>query len=191
MVTLYVQPGKRRYICIIGNECLPMFSHSQSQPPLLAQRRLFHRVRIVWCLVFTVYERFLFLATVSNAYSLPYQCTTYTLNQDSTRYYTYYCSSCYCDGLSGWYRFSGVAGTRLISSPVSTGYCGANYPGWFNGTHPTTVGATSIGTGCVNVNGVLCQAPYSVLSVYVTNCNGFYVYYLTPFSYCYSRYCTI
>jgi hypothetical protein len=130
-----------------------------------------------------------FLATVS--YNMPYQCTSYSTNSDSTRLSTYYCSGCFCDGFSGWYRFTGLSGSQLITFPVSSGYCGTSYPGWFNGTHPTTLYATNIGTVCVYAFGNICYPSYSVSVVPVTNCGSFYVYYLTSFSYCNTRYCTM
>ena len=128
------------------------------------------------------------------ANTLPYQCTVYNTLSDSTRSVTYTsCLTCYCEtsGLNAWYRFTGAPGTRLWTSPPSSNACAAYYTAWFNGTLPTTVGATSIGTGCVNVNGALCQSSYSIPSILATNCNGFYVFYLLPFPYCYTRYCVM
>ncbi|CAF1181130.1 unnamed protein product [Rotaria magnacalcarata] len=128
----------------------------------------------------------------TNSVTLPSQCSSYTNNTDSTRNAGYYCGSCYCDnGLAtGWYRFTGSAGTQLVTSPISTGYCGTNYPGWFNGTLPTTVGGLSSGFLCINYVGTVCYFPYSLDSIIVTNCSGFYVFYLRATPYCYSRYCT-
>ncbi len=101
---------------------------------------------------------------------------------------------CQCDTYlsitAAWYRFSGAAGTRLSTTSVSSYSCGTYYPGWFNGSLPSTVGATASGTVCANVNGNLCYAPYSVNSILVTNCDSFYVFFLTPMSTCNSRYCT-
>ncbi|CAF2103374.1 unnamed protein product [Rotaria magnacalcarata] len=61
-------------------------------------------------------------------------------------------SSCSCDfGLATtWYLFSGSPGTQLTTIAVIIGYCGTNYPGCFNGTLPTVVGATT--TGMIRVN---------------------------------------
>ncbi|CAF5211202.1 unnamed protein product, partial [Rotaria magnacalcarata] len=128
----------------------------------------------------------------STSTSLPSQCTSYTINVDSTRNVGYYCGACYCDnGLAtAWYRFLGSAGTLLATTPISTGYCGGNYPGWFNGSFPTTVGGITSGTLCVNVGGSLCYSTYSMTGIMVTNCGSYYVFYLRPVSYCYTRYCT-
>jgi len=45
----------------------------------------------------------------------------------------------YCDtALSGWYRFSSTAGTKILEHcPGTTNVCGGKYPGWIEGDHPT------------------------------------------------------
>jgi hypothetical protein len=43
--------------------------------------------------------------------------------------------------------------------------------------------------GCVNVNGFLCSSSYSI-QISVTNCNGYYVFYLQPTTSTSIRYCT-
>ncbi len=142
---------------------------------------------------------FFFLATVSTSIILPYQCSNYATLSDFFRPVTYtsVCGSSTCENASNaWYRVTGAAGTQLATSPVSTGSCGTDYPAWFNGTLPTTPGTTTSGVACVNVNGNLCYLGYSGPVVLATNCNGFYVFYLTsllcPCCSCvyYPRYCT-
>jgi hypothetical protein len=134
---------------------------------------------------------FALLATYASSSSLPSQCTSYITNSDFTRNVGY-TGCCYCDtGLTaGWYRFSGAAGTQLITSPVNVNLCGYDYPGWFNGSLPTTVGGITTGMVCVNYIGYICYIPYSVASVLATNCGSYYVFYLTPMPACFSRYCT-
>jgi hypothetical protein len=127
--------------------------------------------------------------------NLPSQCTSYTINADSTRSVTNTgCQNCISDTsaylTAGWYRFTEGAGTRLLTTPPSTTMCGATYPGWFNGTLPTTVGATSTGSLCINYASNLCYVSWSSSPVSATNCNGFYVFYLTPILIGSSRYCT-
>ncbi len=97
---------------------------------------------------------------------------------DSTGYFT-----------TGWYRFTGGAGTQIATTPPSTGSCGAQLPVWCNGTYPTTSGSTISTMGCVNVNGFLCSSSYSI-QISVTNCNGYYVFYLQPTTSTSIRYCT-
>lgn len=134
-----------------------------------------------------------FVLSASTTNSLPSQCTSYVLNTDGTRNIAYM-GCCYCDTFgsisTGWYRFSGAAGTQLVTAPVSINKCGTNYPGWFNGSLPSTVGATTSGMVCANYNGDLCYSSYSVSSVMATNCGSFYVFYLLGMPYCNTRYCT-
>jgi len=137
------------------------------------------------------------LATISTSIRLPYQCSNYGSLTDFFRPATYTSAYCACDSIgSSWYRVSGAAGTRLATSPVSTGGCGTSYPAWYNGSLPTTPGATSSGVACVNLGGTLCYLGYSSSIVLATNCNGFYVFYLTPLTCCcscssYPHYCTV
>ncbi|CAF2336463.1 unnamed protein product [Rotaria sp. Silwood2] len=103
---------------------------------------------------------------------------------------SYYCCSCDSSLITDWYRFIAPAGTQLATTPVSTSYCGTNYGGWFNGSLPTTVGAVTSGTVCVNYGGNLCYSTYSLSSILVTNCGDFYVFYLRAMTSCNFRYCT-
>ncbi len=135
---------------------------------------------------------FSFLATGATTTSLPSQCTSYISNTDYTRNVAYTSGCCWYDTslTTGWYRFSGGAGSQLITSPVNVNLCGTDYPGWFNGSLPTTVGGVTTGMVCVNEGGYLCYTPYSVSSVLATNCGSYYVFYLTAMNNIYSRYCT-
>jgi hypothetical protein len=73
--------------------------------------------------------------------------------------------------------------------PPNTGSCGASYPAWYNGTYPSTAGSTISSTVCVHVSGSLCSTSYPI-SISVTNCNGFYVFYLPSATNFNIRYCT-
>ncbi|CAF0756178.1 unnamed protein product [Rotaria sordida] len=130
-------------------------------------------------------------ASNTSTSSLPSQCSSYTINAESTRN-TGYTTCCYCDNslATGWYRFISPAGTQLATSPLSQSYCGTSYPGWFNGSFPTTVGGLTTGTVCVNYGGNLCYSTFSVTSILVTNCGDFYIFYLRAMPSCNSRYCT-
>ncbi|CAF2117244.1 unnamed protein product [Rotaria magnacalcarata] len=134
-------------------------------------------------------------STSATSVTLPYQCTSCSSINDMTRLSTYTAGCCPCDSAyNGWYRFTGSSGSQLITFPVNTGFCSTNAPGWWNGTHPSTVGATANGNFCANYAGYICNPSYSTASVLATNCNGFYVYYLVPLYCCcgiYPRYCTI
>ena len=125
------------------------------------------------------------------------QCTNYVTNGDPTRLVTAFtCMSCVnlCDNNinlpAGWYRFIEGAGSRLATVPPTTGACGASSPAYYNGTFPTTVGATTVGTVCVNWSGNLCHPSFLINSVSVTLCSGYFVFYLTPITTCSIRYCT-
>jgi hypothetical protein len=92
---------------------------------------------------------------------------------------------------AGWYRFSGGAGTQLATIYVSRDTCTTYYGGSYNGTVPSTPGTTMYGTLCLNMNGYLCYAAWSGAVIGITNCNGYYVYYLTPITTTgNARYCT-
>ena len=133
-------------------------------------------------------------ASGSNSTTLPSQCTTYSTSTDQYRLATS-SACCYTPDCAGnlatnWYRFIPPGGTQLATSPVSTGFCGTTYPAWYNGTLPATAGTTVTGVTCSNYGGTICSTSYAT-TISITNCNGFYVFYLTPFSICNIRYCTI
>jgi hypothetical protein len=104
--------------------------------------------------------------------------------------YTGCCLSPDCTLTAGWYRITGASGSQLYTNPINVGYCGQNYPAWFNGSFPSTPGITISGIVCTNVGGTICPSSYST-TVSVTNCNGYYVFFLVPFTACNVRYCTI
>lgn len=124
--------------------------------------------------------------------ALPEQCFSYTTDSDSSRLYTYTSSCCGADHnlAAGWYRFTGGGNARLIITPLrATSRCGSSYPGWWNGTLPTMMGATTVGNVCF-YDGNLCSNPIS--PIMATRCDGYYVFYLIPVSCCsLYRYCTI
>ncbi|CAF5025437.1 unnamed protein product, partial [Rotaria socialis] len=94
-------------------------------------------------------EYFIFAAT------LPTQCYAYTTINDAYRNYVNGYGCCYTpfDTISyiasGWYRITGSAGSKLLTTAVTTtSICGASYPGYFNGTLPATAGTSVSGTVC-------------------------------------------
>jgi hypothetical protein len=115
-------------------------------------------------------------------------------NSDPTRLATFIgCTNCFYDTSlyfpTNWYRFTNAAGTQLVSMPPNTGSCGALYPAWYNGTYPSTPGATISSIVCVHASGILCSPLYPI-SISVTNCSGFYVFYLPSATNGNIRYCT-
>lgn len=121
---------------------------------------------------------------------LPAQCSTYVLNTDVTRNVVYN-ATISCDssifGSGQWVRFSGAAGTQISTSVVPSYSCGTHATGYYSGVMPAA-GATATGTVCYNWSGVNCNWSNSIS---VTNCNGYYVYYLINTFSCSLRYCTI
>ena len=141
-----------------------------------------------WIFLTVIYNISFFSANTQVA--LPSQCISYTTNTDSTRNVAY-TGCCNCESLSGgWYRFLGAAGTRLSTFPSNTGTCSASYPGWFNGSLPTTVGASTNGNMCFSNSGNICYTLTSANNIMVTNCGDYYVFFLTTLSSCSYRYCT-
>ncbi|XP_068743653.1 threonine-rich protein-like isoform X4 [Montipora capricornis] len=68
-------------------------------------------------------------------------------------------------------------------------HCGAVYPGWLSGGHPSVKDGAVVRRVCFNGYYGCCHL-FTYISV--RNCGGFYVYKLTPLhtsSNCYCRYC--
>lgn len=122
--------------------------------------------------------------------SLLVQCSSYVLNTDATRNVAY-TANISCDssifGSGQWVRFSGAAGTQIPTTVVPSYSCGTHATGYYTGVMPAA-GATTTGTVCYNWSGNSCNWSNSIS---VTNCNGYYVYYLIDPSGCSFRYCTI
>ena len=79
-----------------------------------------------------------------------------------------------------WYRFS--VASVLTYMPEScpqpqTDICGATYPGWLNGIHPTTAEGMATRTVCFSDSSQCCS--WST-TIQVKNCGAFYVYKLGP-----------
>ncbi|XP_044173286.1 uncharacterized protein LOC114975057 isoform X6 [Acropora millepora] len=128
-------------------------------------------------------------------------CSNYKLLNESSRAVTYNHSVFHdCDEskLLGWYRFGGEAGTQMADTCVTMRHCGASYPGWLNGGHPSVSDGAVLRKVCFTGYQGCC---YFSAFISVRNCNGFYVYKLSPlihyyyyhYSYhyiCSSRYCS-
>lgn len=89
-----------------------------------------------------------------------------------------------------WVRFTGSGGTLLASCPIDTYRCGADAPGWYSGIYPSLAGGVTAGFVCYNFYDDLCY--WSNWAI-ITNCNGYYIFYLAAPSTCtvVLRYCTI
>jgi hypothetical protein len=132
------------------------------------------------------------IRTTVTATTLPSQCSQYTLITDGTRNANY-AGGIACDNNGSfasaeWYAFSGAAGTRLASSVVPINRCDTDATGWYTGVYPSAAGNTTSGTVCYNWSGNTCNWSNSIS---VTNCNGYYVFYLSSSPVCDLRYCTV
>ncbi|CAF3905987.1 unnamed protein product [Adineta steineri] len=133
-------------------------------------------------------------ATTTTTITLPSQCSNYTVITNSSRNAAYSGGASACDqngpmtSIGSWYRFSGAAGTILANFIVATYHCGTDATGSYTGVYPSTPGVSINGTVCYNWNSSSCNWSNSVL---ITNCNGFYVYFLTTPPVCNLRYCTM
>ena len=79
--------------------------------------------------------------------------------------------------LLGWYRFGGEAGTQMADTCVKQYHCGTTYPGWLSGGHPSVSDGAVLRKVCFTGYWGCCQ--YSTF-ISVRNCDGFYVYKLSP-----------
>ena len=93
-----------------------------------------------------------------------------------------------CDSslVKAWYRFTGLAGSKMADTRVAKYYCGTQAPGYLTGGHPT------VAQGIVSRK-VCFYWSYSYCRWYryirVRNCGAFYVYELSKPPACNLRYC--
>lgn len=87
---------------------------------------------------------------------------------------------------SRWYRITGVAGNQIPEMKVSSRRCGARYPGWMNGSHPSMEEKVVSRDVCFVLGDRPCRWK---VPIKVQNCGDFYVYKLTAPTYCNQRYC--
>ena len=92
--------------------------------------------------------------------------------------------------LSGWYRFSGGAGTQMAEACPKMYSCSTNSSGWLSGTHPTVAEGIVQRKVCFSqrASQFFNDCCYHSKNISVRNCGTFYVYRLDPPGY-YSRYC--
>ena len=129
------------------------------------------------------------IITIASRYESFIECSGYTFLNESNRAVTYYNRriSHLCDSnLTGWYRFSGEAGTQMAESCANKHYCGTDAPGWLSGGHPALTDGPVKRKVCFSSFGQCC---YYSNYVTVKNCGGFYVYKLERPPQCNLRYC--
>ena len=121
------------------------------------------------------------------------ECSNYTFLNDLNRAITYADRSLgnlSDSNLSGWYRFSGEAGTQMAEACPKMHSCSTNSSGWLSGTHPTVAEGIVKRKVCFSqrVSQFFTDCCNQAKTISVRNCGAFYVYCLDPPDY-YSRYC--
>ena len=121
------------------------------------------------------------------------ECSNYTFLNESDRAMTYAersLGNLSDSKLSGWYRFSGGAGTQMAEACPKMYSCSTNSSGWLNGSHPTVAQGIVERKVCFSqrVSQFLKDCCNYSKNISVRNCGAFYVYRLDPPDY-YSRYC--
>jgi len=84
-----------------------------------------------------------------------------------------------------WHRFEGAAGTKMATKSPGFDKCGADYPAWLNGAHPTVAEGTVRRYVCINKGGEC--GVQSIVDI--KNCTSYYVYKFYRLSTCNVRYC--
>ncbi|CAF3684254.1 unnamed protein product [Adineta steineri] len=142
----------------------------------------------IWIILMIIAQ---ILVTTSSAITVAPQCSSYTLINDTTRSVNVTTSGNCDDSFFGshakWFRFVGVGGTQIPTSPVPIYRCNADAPGWYAGQMPTNPNTTTNGTVCFNWDSDNCNWN---ISISVTNCGSYYVYQLSTPPTCNLRYCT-
>lgn len=88
---------------------------------------------------------------------------------------------------TGWYRFTGAAGTMMPETAPPIYACGTDAPGWLSGIHPAVADGVVTRTACFNWAGNTCLWN---TSIEVVNCDSFYLYHLVDTTVaCQLRYC--
>ena len=116
------------------------------------------------------------------------ECAAYTEISDSARHVDSYYGTVgqTCDsGYSGWYRFTGAAGTRMPETSPGYYQCGTAAVGWLSSSHPAE-GVSTTATVCFHWTSSECQWSTSIS---VTNCGAYYVYELSAPPTCNLAYC--
>ena len=86
---------------------------------------------------------------------------------------------------NGWHRFQGAAGTKMATTSPGTHKCGAPYPAWLDGVHPTVANGTVRRTVCINKITTCGVKSF----VDVKNCTFYYIYKFHYSNTCDFRYC--
>ena len=118
-------------------------------------------------------------------------CASYSVLNDESRSVLKMSSSYTLDNyISGWHRFMGKAGDKMLDYPPTPGQghrCAANVPGYLSGQHPRGSDGVVSRTVCFVYSGNTCWSP---TTIQVKNCGNYFVYNLNALtSGSYMRYC--
>ena len=80
-----------------------------------------------------------------------------------------------------------MAGTQISESAPGSEHCGTMYAGWLNGQHPDDTGVEVYMKVCFDFDRGNEEDCYDRIDIKVTNCKGYYVYFLPDISS--GRYC--
>jgi len=134
-------------------------------------------------------------------------CHHYQNLTDAERKYDYNTQAGYskCDDKlrnKGWHRFQGAAGTKMATESPGIRKCGAVFPAWLYGAHPTVAEGTVRRYLCINKGEEFAQQRVCIKKdnkdkiecfkesfVDVKNCTSYYVYKFYESSACNFRYC--
>ena len=149
-------------------------------------------------LTFALAISFILLLSFDGAFS---QCLNYKILSNETRFIGYVdgtYSKCDSGLATGWYRFMGNAGSKLLDynpglKPNTFG-CKTHAAGWLNGQHPSIADGEVSRTVCFiwwqnnNIGDPILNCKWST-SIKIRNCGSYFVYYLVPTPVCWLRYC--
>ena len=123
------------------------------------------------------------------AFTASVKCSNYLILNTADRQVNYSATADKCDDtldFNRWYRITGAAGTQLPEKQVPFRRCGARYPGWMEGVHPTVEDGVVSRNVCFVLGSTKCRWR---LKIKVKNCGEFFVYKLAAPVYCDQRYC--
>ena len=89
----------------------------------------------------------------------------------------------------GYYRLMEPAGIQLPEYTPGSEHCGTGATGWLNGSHPERSGEEVLRTVCFDGDRGNEHDCWEKQTITVTNCKGYYVYFLPDFIYGEGRYC--
>lgn len=117
------------------------------------------------------------------------KCSNYLVLNTADRLVNYSATADKCDDtldFNRWYRTTGAAGTQIPEMKVPSRRCGARYPGWMDGVHPSVEEGVVSRYVCFVLGYNKCRWR---LKIKVQNCGDFFVYKLAAPVYCNQRYC--